>query len=838
MPTFYDGGVNVAKQFLTALDPDPARVWHPRVRLAGRNGPDTKMDGGTADAVVSRLSTRGDMRDVYVVTHPGGDLDKDIKSYAHLMIDLDSKDFLPDGVMWAMPKSGKLKAGERVATDAEREAARAEAKAAALYAICGSRDGKLVDSWPMASISVRSGNGHHVYFLLDKPEPMGDGQKYRRAMQALADKLHGDRSICNASRVMRLPGSCNWKSVDEYKIADQPTPVETVFCEPSRRYALDDLLARLGVEVEGATNTVADSSTLPPTAPVGDDWAVKQRPYTPAAVAEIKEALAFLDPASQDSGDHDRAVWLNCLMALKSLVAPPHNWPEHGYTDARGVEVEGVRDLALEWSSRGAKFDEAEFQKAWSSLAPARKVGASIRLETLFKKAYAAGWNPNAEASDDCPRDGSDEGFCCRFLQFVDGKIMFCNGRWHNWTGVFWRPDAGGVWARMKAFALHHVKRANDAFAKAVEQAQSARNDRDAKAILIAAKLALRAAEGILEQPRQKRVLEAAQTPCRIDADRLDADPMLLCCQNGVVDLRTGALLPSDPSALMTKVAACAYDPAACAPRFERFLEEVQPDVEVRSYLQRWSGYCTTGSVQEQAMAIWTGAGSNGKSLLQTLLASALGSYADSSEAKLLVGRERREEGAEPGLAKLRGLRFTYANESDEHSKLSSARIKMLCSCDPIAPRTLHREPITFVPSAKVVLSTNHLPKVDDMSNGVWRRIQAVPFTQTFVDADSAAGHAPGALIKDLGLEAKLKAELPGVLAWIVQGALLWSVLGLEPPPAVRKATATYRADNDSLGACRTFDFKHGFDENLSRFDALQIDRCLQKSLSTSFIAL
>ena len=40
------------------------------------------------------------------------------------------------------------------------------------------------------------------------------------------------------------------------------------------------------------------------------------------------------------------------------------------------------------------------------------------------------------------------------------------------------------------------------------------------------------------------------------------------------------------------------------------------------------------------------------------------------------------------------------------------------------------------------------------------------------------------------------------------------------------------------LGACRTFDFKHGFDENLSRFDALQIDRCLQKSLSTSFIAL
>ena len=405
------------------------------------------------------------------------------------------------------------------------------------------------------------------------------------------------------------------------------------------------------------------------------DWADRVRPHTASAVNEVKQALAFLDPAAQDSGDHERAAWLDCLMALKSLVAPPHNWPEHGYADARGVEVEGVRDLALEWSSRGAKFDEAEFQKAWSSLAPVRKDGTSIRLETLFKKAYAAGWNPNAGAGEGCPRDGTDEGYCCRFIAFVDGKIMFCNSQWYNWTGVFWRPDAGGVWARMKAFALHHVARANEAFAKAVEQAQSARNDRDAKAILIAAKLALRAAEGILEQPRQKRVLEAAQTPCRIDADRLDADPMLLCVQNGIVSLETGELSEPDPSALMTKVAACAYDPDARAPRFEKFMAEVQPDAGMRQYLQRWAGYALTGGMEEQVMAIWTGAGSNGKSLLQPLLASAMGSYANTSEAKLLVGREKREESAEPGLAKLRGLRFTYANESDEHSKLSSARL-------------------------------------------------------------------------------------------------------------------------------------------------------------------
>ena len=79
-----------------------------------------------------------------------------------------------------------------------------------------------------------------------------------------------------------------------------------------------------------ATNTVADSSTAPavegmasstppPTAPHvegGDDWAVKQRPFTPANVAEVKQALAFLDPQKQNGGDHDRAVWLGCLMAL------------------------------------------------------------------------------------------------------------------------------------------------------------------------------------------------------------------------------------------------------------------------------------------------------------------------------------------------------------------------------------------------------------------------------------------------------------------------------------------------------------------------------------------
>ena len=54
---------------------------------------------------------------------------------------------------------------------------------------------------------------------------------------------------------------------------------------------------------------------------------------------------------------------------------------------------------------------------------------------------------------------------------------------------------------------------------------------------------------------------------------------------------------------------------------------------------------------------------------------------------------------------------------------------------------------------------------------------------------------------QDKKLPAKLRAELAGVLAWVVEGCLQWRQAGLQAPDEVRRATGAYRSEMDVIGA-------------------------------------
>jgi len=53
---------------------------------------------------------------------------------------------------------------------------------------------------------------------------------------------------------------------------------------------------------------------------------------------------------------------------------------------------------------------------------------------------------------------------------------------------------------------------------------------------------------------------------------------------------------------------------------------------------------------------------------------------------------------------------------------------------------------------------------------------------------------------RDPNLLAKLKNELPGVLAWAVRGWQRYQADGLQPPAAVATATIEYRNESDIIG--------------------------------------
>jgi putative DNA primase/helicase len=94
-----------------------------------------------------------------------------------------------------------------------------------------------------------------------------------------------------------------------------------------------------------------------------------------------------------------------------------------------------------------------------------------------------------------------------------------------------------------------------------------------------------------------------------------------------------------------------------------------------------------------------------------------------------------------------------------------------------------------WAPTHKLFLAANHRPVIRGTDYAIWRRIHLVPFTVT-IPEDERDGHLPE----------KLRAELPGILNWAIEGCLDWQRNGLGVPQVVKDATAEYRAEQDILG--------------------------------------
>ena len=368
----------------------------------------------------------------------------------------------------------------------------------------------------------------------------------------------------------------------------------------------------------------------------------------------------------------------------------------------------------------------------------------------------------------------TDLGNAERFVGVYGGRVRYCAAQltWYVWDGCRWRRDD-----------LQEVIRLAAASARAIwkEAAEAATlEDRERLAGWAKSSESRARIEGAV-------ALASSSEAVAIRPDDLDRDPMLLATPSGTVELTIGKLRPADPRDLCTKLTGCAYDPTATAPTWERVLEEILPDPEVRSWLWRLCGYCLTGSVVEQILAFLHGSGLNGKSLVVETLTHVFGEYAAPAPEGLLTATQGERHPAE--LVVLRGLRLAIASETEENRRWAEARVKTLTGGDAISARGMRENFASFAPTHKLVVVGNHRPVVRGNDLGIWRRLRLVPFTVT-IPEDKIDKHLPE----------KLRAEGPGILRWLVEGCLAWQRDGLQPPAAVVEATGAYRSEMDTVG--------------------------------------
>lgn len=271
------------------------------------------------------------------------------------------------------------------------------------------------------------------------------------------------------------------------------------------------------------------------------------------------------------------------------------------------------------------------------------------------------------------------------------------------------------------------------------------------------------------------------------EPDQLDADPWLLNCRNGTLDLRTGELREHRREDLITKLVDVDYDLAAACPTWLALLERILPSERLRLFLQRALGYSLTGDTREQVLFMCIGAGANGKTTTLEGCSRVLGDYGRRTDFGTFLAQD--QERVRNDLAALAGARFVSAVEVDQGRRLSEVVVKELTGGDTVSARFLYGEFFEFTPQFKLWLAANHKPEVRGNDHAIWRRIRLIPFTVTIPEGE-----------QDRGLPEKLRAELPGMLAWAVQGCLDWQSIGLCEPEEVLDATLAYRDEMDLLG--------------------------------------
>ena len=376
------------------------------------------------------------------------------------------------------------------------------------------------------------------------------------------------------------------------------------------------------------------------------------------------------------------------------------------------------------------------------------------------------------------PKGRTERANSRRFLKQFGDKVRFCHawGKWLVWDNARWRIDDGGAVMRLAMATADSVWL-------------------DAKEHLT--KDVVDFAVATSGHGKLSAMLKLAAADVSVAVDDLDANPWLLNCPNGTLDLRTGELRPHRREDNLTKLCPTNYTPDAGSYCWDGFLEGVF-DGPTIDFMQKFLGYCLTGDVSEQILAVFYGIGSNGKSTLLNAIQHTLGTdFSPAAPPSLLM--EKKTETHPTELAGLFGKRLVIAQETNAGARLAEATVKSLTGGDIISARRMREDFWQFSPTHKLILCTNHKPRVKGTDHAIWRRLVLILFGRKFWSADKAET-GPDDLKQDKTLPAKLKAEAEGILAWMVQGCLDWKRGGLQIPDSVRAATEEYRNESDTLG--------------------------------------
>jgi putative DNA primase/helicase len=262
-------------------------------------------------------------------------------------------------------------------------------------------------------------------------------------------------------------------------------------------------------------------------------------------------------------------------------------------------------------------------------------------------------------------------------------------------------------------------------------------------------------------------------------------DLNLICLLNGTLDTRTGTLIEHNPDHNLKCQINTNWDAEAPCERWLKFLDEIfvnDPDkTDKIQLLQEWFGYCVTPDNSYHKFIWMVGKGGNGKSVILDILECLVGSKN--------VSNAHIERLADKGVrAELENKLVNFSAEMGSEATVEDGYLKTIVSGDVIEAERKYKPSFSFRPYVRLVGSTNHLPRLLDLSDGFFRRAIILTFNRQFSDAERIPKLA----------DKMAAVELPGILAWAVRGLKNLHERGYFVIPASSaEALYQYKLDSD-----------------------------------------
>ena len=223
--------------------------------------------------------------------------------------------------------------------------------------------------------------------------------------------------------------------------------------------------------------------------------------------------------------------------------------------------------------------------------------------------------------------------------------------------------------------------------------------------------------------------------------DLLDSNPYLLCCKNGVIDIKERVFRAGRAEDYLSKSTNIKYNKldrtrdAKTIAEIEDFFEKLFPNKALRKYMWQHLASILVGVNLNQKLHLYIGNGENGKSVLMDLMSRCLGDYYAISPISLITQSRQKQGQASPDIVALKGVRLACMQEPSKDDKINDGAMKELTSgVEPIKGRNLFSTPITFIPQCKIVVCSNNFMKVETRDHGTWRRLAVVDFESLFTE--------------------------------------------------------------------------------------------------------